>query len=237
MQSTTARLGLWSALAATAAWLIFTICFVGIAATRPTYLWTDLADYLAHARAYDQTPVYLAQACMLFMGPLYVLILCALLEHAPAERKTVLRAALALGVGFAVLTGINYFTHVTAVRFNITRGTTDGLEQFLQHKPDSVMAAINMLGWTVYFGLSSLLAAAAFGAGRLERALRIAFVANGVCCLLAGVGFVVDNVLLIYLTINLGMGGAVLVIMVLLCVFFARRLRGQSAARATGTTS
>ena len=227
MHTSTAKLGFWSALAATVAWLLFTICFLAIPASKPRFVWTDLAGFVEYARAHDRTLIYIAQACMALFGPLYVMIVSSLAESVAPERRGLLRAALGLGVGFAVLTGINYFTHITAVRFNLDRGTTAGLEQLVQHKPDSVMAAINMLGWTVYFGLSTLLASAAFGSqsGNLERAIRLALLANGVCCLLAGIGFVIDSTFLIYVTINIGMGGAVLIATLLLCVFFWRQRR------------
>lgn len=222
MYPLTAKLGFWSALLAAVAWIVFTVCFVAIAVSQPPFVWTNLHDFAAYARSHDRTLVYVAQGCMAVLGPLYVVIISSLVEYAPPERKNATRAALVLGAGFAVLTGINYFSHITAIRLNIERGTTAGLEQLLQHKPDSVMAAINMLGWTLYFGLSTLLASLAFTAGKLERALRVALATNGAFCLLAGVGFVIDSIPLIYLTINLGMGGAVLVFTVLLCIFFAR---------------
>ena len=224
MHTSSAKLGFWSSLAAATTWLIFTVCFLAIPASQPRFTWTDLAGFVEYARAHDRTLIYVAQACMALFGPLYVLIVSSLVEWAAPERKGLLRAAFGLGIGFAVLTGINYFTHITAVRFNLDRGTTAGLEQLVQHKPDSVMAAINMLGWTIYFGLSTLLASAAFSAntGKLATGIRLALLANGVCCLLAGAGFVIDNTTLVYLTINLGMGGAVLIALPLLCVFFFR---------------
>jgi hypothetical protein len=229
MSSQTARLGFASAFLALAAWVLFSMCFVVIALTRPAFVWTNLGDFLAFTRAHDQTLVYVAQACMLLFGPLYVLILCCLLESVPAERKTALRGALATGIVFAALTGINYFNHITAVRLNIERGTTAGLEQLLQHKPDSVMAAINVLGWSLYLGLSSLLAALTFSNDKLEHAIRIALVVNGLCCLLGGLGFALQNVLLTYLTLNVGMGGAMLAVLGLWVAFFGRHLRRRSA--------
>ena len=228
MYPSTARLGFWSAFCASIAWLIFTVCFIAIAViNRPLFLWTNLPDFIAYTRTHDQTLAYVAQACMVLVGPLYVMMVSSLHGYTPPERKGVVQAALVLGTDFAILTGINYFSHITAIRFNLARGTTAQLEQFLQHKPDSVMAAINMLGWTVYFGLSTLLASSAFAQmhGRLERAIRIALTINGICCLLAGVGFVIDNIVLIFLTINLGMGGAITTATILLCIFFRRQGR------------
>jgi hypothetical protein len=228
MHHTTARLGLWAATLATASFLVFTVCFIAIAALYPLFLWSDFTAYLAYARTYDRTLVYLAQACMLAFGPLYVILVAALQDWPPPDRRVFVRAGMSLAVGFAILTGINYFMQVTSVRLNIARGTTAGLEQFLQGKPDSAVASINMLGWTLWLGLSTLLLAPAFTGGRLERSIRIALIANGVFCLLAGIGFVIDNVALVFVTINLGMGAAMTVVLILLVAFFRRMLRGPA---------
>jgi hypothetical protein len=44
----------------------------------------------------------------------------------------------------------------------IEEGITEGLSQFVQSFPISGIAAINMLGWTVFFGLSSIFVGFAF---------------------------------------------------------------------------
>jgi hypothetical protein len=79
-------------------------------------------------------------------------------------------------------------------------------------------------GWSLFLGLSSLLAAPLFGGQRLEKLIRAFFIINGVCCLLGGIGYVFDLTTLVFLTIDLGMGGSVMAITAALCVFFRRML-------------
>ena len=66
------------------------------------------------------------------------------------------RIALSLGIGFAVLAGLFYFVQITAVRWSVQLGETTGLEQIIQANPLSALAAMNMLGWTLFLGLASL---------------------------------------------------------------------------------
>ncbi|MCL5994424.1 MAG: hypothetical protein M1546_00015 [Chloroflexi bacterium] len=132
MYPSNARLGFWSALLAAIAWLVFTVCFVVILVVKPLFTWTNLDSFLAHTRAHDQTLAYVAQACMLLWGPIWVVVLSALQDYAAPAHKGLAHAALVLGIGFAVLTGINYFTQITAVRSNIARGTTAGLEHMVE---------------------------------------------------------------------------------------------------------
>ena len=86
---------------------------------------------------------------------------------------------------------------------------------------------MNMLGWTMFFGLSSLFLAPAFSGNRLASVIRWVFVINGVMCLLGGIGYALEITALVFFTINLGMGGAVILLTIALCVYF-KRLEKQS---------
>ena len=88
--------------------------------------------------------------------------------------------------------------------------------------PGAAILAVNMLGWTLFFGLSSLFAGVVFSGSRLEKVIRYAFLLNGIFCLLGGIGFLFEITALVFLTINLGMGASVLVITIALTFLFRR---------------
>lgn len=226
MNPVTQRLGVWSSGLAAFTFLLFTVCFVAIAVTQPLFIWTDMADFVAYRQQYGALFAMIAQTAMLVFGVLYLVILNCVYEVTPDSRKILVRVAICLAVGFAVLTGMHYFVQISAVRLNLAQGQTAGLEQFLQAKPDSAIAAINMLGWTIFFGGSSLFVAPVFEGSRRKRILQVLFQVNGVCCLLAGVGYVFNWVVLVFVTINLGMGGAVIALMLLLALDFAKQEAG-----------
>lgn len=239
------RLGFWSAFAAAATFVVFTLCFVAIPFTTPgrLFVWTNLADYQTYVATHDQFLPNLARLMMLLFGPLWVILLSSIYELAPAERRLPARISLCFGTLFAGLTGIHYFAQLSAVRLSLARGETAGLEQFVQANPLSGIAAINLLGWTLFLGLASLFAAGALPlasrrAGRLERVIRAALVLNGIFCLLGGIGYVLDSAALVYVTLNFGMGGAVLIAVVALCRLFrnmARDLRVTPAEAVPST--
>lgn len=222
MNTTAIKLGFWSAMLAATSFLVFTICFVAVFLVNPPFSWTDLADYVDYVRQSNQTFKVIAQLSMLLFAPLYVVLVNSIHELAPADKRVLSRLALIFGVLFAALVALFYFVQVTAVRWNVDRGTLQGIEQFIQSKPDSALAAVNMLGWTLFFGLSSLFVAPVFEGSRLARTIRILFILNGIFCLLAGIGYVLDLVALVFVTINIGMGGAVTAATILLAVFFRR---------------
>lgn len=230
------RLGFWSAFLIAVAFVVFTVCFVAIALTPPLFMWTNLADFVTYAGQRSQVFQQLARLTMLAFGPLFVVLLNSLFDYAPPEKRVLVQIAVCFGVAFAALTGLHYFVQLSTVRLSLLRGELNGLEQVVQANPISAISATNMLGWTVFLGLSSLFVAPVFTGSRLETAIRIAFLVNGLCCLLGGVGYVLDLTPLVFVTINLGMGGAVLIAAILLCFLF-RRL-GQIdivTARSAGT--
>lgn len=218
------RLGYWSALLSAGTFVIFTVCFVAIAVSGPLFIWTDMTDYVAHVQQNNQVFKHLAQGCMVLFGALYVVLVNSIHAWAPKDRKPLTRTGLSFAIMFAVLTGLHYFVQLTAVRFNLRAGTIEGLALYVQANPHSILLAINMLGWTLCFGLSSLFIAPVFSGERLPRVIRIAFLANGAACLLGGVGFALEITLLTFVTINLLMGGAVLVFTIALAMFFRRTL-------------
>jgi hypothetical protein len=221
------QLGFGSALLIAIAFLVFTFCFVVIGLNPPLFVWTNLADYVLFTHQHSQLLQDIARLSMLVFGPLYVVLLNCIYVQTPQEKKLLVRIAIDFGLAFAVLTGIHYFVQLSAVRLSLIKGELHGLEQIVQANPISGISAINMLGWTLFLGLSSLFVASVFSGTKLERAISIAFAVNGLCCLLGGIAYVFDNLFLIFLTLDLGMGGAVLTAVILLCVFYNRLLTAR----------
>jgi len=216
------RLGFWSALGAAAMFIAFTVCFVAVVLKPPLFVWTSFADYVVYARNDQRVLKSIAQLTMLLFAPLYVALINSLHELAPAEKKAATRLGLACGVMFAALSGGFYFVQLSAVRLSVAKEQFAGLEQVVQANPYSALSALNMLGWTVFFGLSSLCVAPAFAGSGLVKAIRWLFVVNGLMCLLGGIGYVLEMTALVFVTINLGMGGAVMLLTIALCLHFRR---------------
>ena len=51
---------------------------------------------------------------------------------------------------------ILYFLQISSVRFAIAANEYSGLEHLLQSNPKSALLSVNMLGWALFFRLSSL---------------------------------------------------------------------------------
>jgi hypothetical protein len=207
MNTISKKTGYWSALLIMFSFLVFTICFTGIAVSSPMFRWTGLIDYLSFVKSHSQTLQNTARASMLLFGPLFVILISSFYDYAPESRKPAVRISLAFALAFAVLSSLHYFVQLSAVRMNILNGQTLGLENYVQANPYSVMTAADMAGWTLFFGLSSLFMFPVFGK---EKVIKYAFLANGISCLLGGVGYLFRIDILTFLFINLGVGASVL---------------------------
>jgi hypothetical protein len=216
------RLGYWSALVCSLTFIVYTVCFAGIASGGASFEWTALEDYVRYASATNLSLMHTAEAAMLVFGLAFIGLLNSIHALAAPERRVLTRCSLAYGTIFVALLGINYFLQISVVRLNVARGATEGLAPFIQSNPNAPINAINMLGWSVFLGLASLCLAPAFHGGRLAATVRWSFRANGAICLLGGIGYIFDSVIVVLLTMYLGMGAALLFASLALVAYFRR---------------
>lgn len=215
-----AQLGFWAAVLSAVAFLVYTLSFVAILRAGSPLVWTNLAEYVATVGQTNQFWKHLAQLSMLLFAPLFLVLLHSIHELAPRPKQPLSRIAISFGLGFAVLFGAHYFVQLSTVRLGIAGGAVAGLEQFIQLRPYAAITAVNMLGTSLFLGLASLFVAPVFGRGRLERTIRLAFLANGVVCLGSGIAFLLDNAALIFLLTTFGLGGVLLFLFVTLALYF-----------------
>jgi hypothetical protein len=219
------NIGYWSALVCASSFIIFTICYISILAVNPVFIWTNVTDFAAYTHKNTQLFKYIAQLMMIIFGVSYTILLGSIFEYTQERKKILARLSIYFGIIFAMLISIHYFIQLSTVRINIFKGNLQGLEQFIQSNPSSAISAINMLGWSLFLGLSSLFIAPVFSNSRLERIIHYAFIANGVICITGGIGYIYDITVLVFLSMNFGMGAALLVATISLSILFKRRLR------------
>jgi hypothetical protein len=222
MKQASIKIGYWAALICIATFVVWMVCFVAIFVVNPPFKWTSLTDFIAYSNSYEQAWKYAAQFMMLVFAPAFVVLFYAVNDLVPSEKKIWGNIGTGFASLFAVCVSMHYFIQISTVRLSIDKVQLDGLAQFVQSNPTSGIAGINLVGWTLFFSLACLFLAPVFNGNKLENVIRIALICNGIICLLGGIGFVFDLVALVFLTLNLGMGGAVLTATIGLFLFFRR---------------
>jgi hypothetical protein len=223
MNTISTKIGFWSSLTLLSTFIIWIICFVGIATTSPLFIWTNLEAYIEYFRSNDQFFQNLAKFVMLLFGPAYVMLISSFHDRANAERKTLSRLGLLFGLVFATLSCIHYFVQLSSVKINLEKGNTSGMEHFVQANPLSVMTSIDMLGWTFFLGLSSFLTALSINnKTRHEKWIKGAFYLNAISCFIALTGYLLQIDLLTFIGVNIGVGGAIITLSITSLRYFSR---------------
>lgn len=223
------KIGYWTSVFLTISFIIWIISFVGISLTSPLFYWTNIEDFIVYIQSNDNRFFQnLAFLFTLLVGPAYLLLINSFYDLVNSEKeKTLARISLLFGLAFAVTSGINYFAQISAVRLSIEKEHFEGLEYFIQANPDSILTSIAMLGWTVFLGLSSLFIFSIFKGDKLRKVLKIGFLFNGISCLLAGIGYIFQIDLLTFLFINIGSGGALIIISIASIKLFKRQIANR----------
>jgi len=220
MNRLTQKIGFLASLTAALSFLIFTVCFVAIAATQDVSAWTNLNDYLERIQNNPQVYKHTAQVCSIIFAVSYLIIVNCFSEIVGHSKQILQKLSVSFGVIFVSLIGINYFLQITAVQFNLQQGTSDDISNWIMFNPNSISLSIAMFGWTFMLGLSSIFAAPIFEGKGIKRTIQILFFLNGFFCLVGGIGFVLQNASLVNLSINVGMGGTLTVLTIILSRFF-----------------
>lgn len=221
-------IGFWSATFQTVLLVAYTI-FIGLLIFSKPSAWTDLSNYLDALNGSWHSFLTWCQLAAFLSAPIYLLLVNCIHDYTDNAKKILTRISICFAAIFTTLSSINYFVQISAVRQSIIKGQLEGLEQFIQLNTSSPMYALVMLGWTLFLGLSSLFLVPVFSGGRLERVLKVSFLANGSFCIIGCLGYVADIMLLNILYVG-GMGTSMIVVSVSLAVLF-RRIGNTAAGK------
>jgi len=221
MNKISLKLGYWSGMISALTFIIWIISFVGIAVTSPLFIWTNMADYLEFINSNSQFFQYLAKSFMIVFSVSFLILMISIGELVNPERKVLARSSIIFTILFSLLSSLHYFIQVSSVRWAIENNNLEGIQHFLQADPQSFMVAANMLGWTLFLGLSTLFMALALKGEQGYKLIRIALIINGLSCFLGGLGYLTQIDLITFFFINIGVGVSLLVF----TVSFARMIK------------
>ncbi len=159
---------------------------------------------------------------MIVFSLAFMVLVFVFYEFTDTKRQILAKIAIAFSIMFALVSAVHYYIQISAIRFALLANTYSGLEHFLQSKPTSIISSVNMLGWTIFLGLSSLFIYLSFRPDIMTKAIRLGLLINTISCLLAGVGYLFQIDLITFIFINIGVGGAFLIITISSIRFFTK---------------
>jgi hypothetical protein len=126
----------------------------------------------------------IAEVLILVMAPIMVMLMLAIHECAGAHAKAFTRVALGWMMAAAAFTITVHFVELTVAR-HIDPATFPGYARIFDFEWPSMLYAVDIVAWDVFFGLSLLFAAPAFANNAKVRA---GLVTSGSLCLVGLVG-------------------------------------------------
>ena len=114
----------------------------------------------------------------LFLGSAFLVLVVAIHQTAPPERRVWSQSAIAFATAYAVLISTVYFVQLTLVAPRLASGRMAGLEPFRFVPFDSFLYAVDILGYS-FMSVATLFAARVFRDEGLERVVRRFLTANG----------------------------------------------------------
>lgn len=206
MKKSILNTGLWSAIICLASFIVWIISFSGIAVQSPLFTWTNIEDYIDYYKSNSQFFQYSAKSFMIIFSLAYMILTMVFYEFTASERKILAKIAVVFSIMFALVSSMHYFVQISFVRLAIAGNEYSGLEHFIQSNPTSFLSSVNMLGWTLFLGLSSLFMYAGLIHNSVAKRLRPGLLINSVSCILGGIGYLFRIDILTFIFMNLGIG-------------------------------
>ncbi|HWR27709.1 MAG TPA: hypothetical protein VN377_04645 [Candidatus Thermoplasmatota archaeon] len=120
------------------------------------------------------------------MTSIFLIVILCIYSIAPEDKKILGHIGLSFAIIYATMISVNYFIQLTFVQFGAFNA-----DVFSIKNPQSMMMTIEVLGY-FFMGLSTLFIAPIFQSGKLEKAIRLLFVFNGVLGIGGAIGFALN---------------------------------------------
>lgn len=121
---------------------------------------------------------------------------------------------------FAAMVSINRFVQLTVVQQSAAGAATPDLARFVPYATDSVMFALEILGWGFFSSMAALAVAPLFSGSRLSVSIRWTFVAYAIFSLMSVIGYMTQTP--ITAGAFIAWGPILLALAIMLAVYFVK---------------
>lgn len=186
---------------------IFTLCFIAIPIFNPIYIFDNAHGYIEFTKNNNQWLKYIAQASMLIFSILWTIILSKYDSNISDSNKSNFNIAKQFGLLFTAMTSINYFIQLSTLRIAIDNNRLEEIESIIMTNPNSLILGINMLGWTLFFGISNLFFAFSLDVNtKIDQYLKFSLILQSIVSFLGALSFILNLTIFTFIVMNLFLG-------------------------------
>lgn len=223
MNSISNGIGRIASITALLSFFVYTGCFVAILLVNKAFVWTNIHDLAAYEAQSHIWLKYAGMASMLIYACAFVVIAICFAQGVSAEKAVIGKIAVCFALAFCIAVSISYFVQMTSTRLQLQSNASESLTQFTQSYSISAINGINMLGWTLFYALSTLALAFLPDVTALGISMKWAFLCNTAVMFAGLVGYMLNHFWTLALSMNLGLGG--IGIWMILCLMQYFKLR------------
>jgi hypothetical protein len=198
------NLGLTASLISLISMLLYPVLFIIIIKTKGLFRWTNVNDMLAFENKGKNFTKYLSMWLMIVYACSYLMIALSLKEV--SRFKLAAEASVLFALAFCISVSVAYFVQLSAARLQMKEGRINGIEQLSQAYPISLVNAINMLGWTLFFPLSTLALALVFDASPAGVLCRIFCLLNSAFMFISMAAYITNKTAILMITMYPALG-------------------------------
>jgi hypothetical protein len=217
-----ANLGFGLSILAITALVIYMGCFAAILFVNKPFKWTDFEDFVKYEASSRTVYKYIGMACMIVFACAFVVITICVGDTVKPEKEFLANISTAFALAFCITICINYYVQITATRLQLKSGQTDGLTQFTQSYNISFINSVNMLGWTLFYAISTFCLAFLFDSSIAGGIAKCFCLVNTFVMCLGLLGYAINHFILIALSMNLGLGVAAFGMIIPMAIMFLK---------------
>lgn len=167
-------------------YIIFMILF-------PPQDWTNIQDFAIQYTGLYKGILILLQILVFAQSFTVVFIALAIFYEVKEDKKILAHIGVIFGIVILVISSAHYYIQLTTIRLGIENNTLEGLELWAQFNFDSPISVINIMGWTLFFGISNSALGFCFNKGtKLEKWIRWGLLTNGSVCIITSILFALN---------------------------------------------
>ena len=186
------KMGYWSVLALAIIGYLYALSYVAVVVLFPMKPWINIQTHIVEfTGAYKA--FFTATQILAWLLSLAFLFVSVVIYRITTEHKKILSTiGLMFALVFLTLSSMHYYIQWAAVNRGIATGNLEGLSMFVQSNFDSPISALNVIGWTLFFGMADIFFAFCFDASRKGKNIKFGLLLNGIVSVLTALLFVIN---------------------------------------------
>jgi hypothetical protein len=186
------KIGFWSILMLTITGYLYAISYALIVVLFPNEPWVDINTFALSFVGLYKLLFTVTQVLAWLLSLLFVFVGVVIVRQTSEDKKIYSTIGLVFASIFLTMSSIHYYIQWTTVNAGLISGNFDGLSMLVQSNFDAPISVINILGWTLFFGIANTFFALCFAYSGREKSIKTGLLISGVMSVVTAILFAMN---------------------------------------------